>query len=111
MSTTIIVAIITLVGSILTSSGFLYLRENRESISVKTLSETIGQLEKDRDTMRMRIDALENALRISVSEKIEIESYANVCKRAFNYGITCSIDRDECPIVIKFKELNKQLGK
>lgn len=90
----------------------LYYRENRnrkvaetKAIEIDTLTQVIDQLKKDRDSMRIEIDELKNALRVSDTEKITIERDLNIHKRALGCRVNCPIEI--CPIENKINELIK----
>lgn len=93
--------------------SFLYYRENKnrkvaetKAIEITSLTKTIEQLERDRDTMREEIDFLKNSLRVSDAEKITIERDLNIHKRAIGCRVNCPVT--VCPIENKIKELNNK---
>ena len=112
MITTLIMLIGALGGLSAVIVSVLYFRENRnrkraeiKAIEIDSLTIVIEQLKKDRDSMRVEIDNLKQALRMSDSEKILIEKDLNCYVRAFNCRVEC--DKEVCPIEDKISKLKK----
>ena len=74
-----------------------------KAIEIKSLTDLVHELQRDRDSMRKEIDELRNALRVSDAEKVSIEHRNNVYQRAINDRILCG--KDVCPIFEKLKLL------
>ena len=74
-----------------------------KAIEIKSLTDLVHELQRDRDSMRKEIDELRNALRVSDAEKVSIEHRNNVCQRAVNDSILC--EKVVCPILEKLKLL------
>ena len=74
-----------------------------KAIEIKSLTDLVHGLQRDRDSMRKEIDELRNALRVSDAEKVSIEHRNNVYQRAVNDSILC--EKDVCPILEKLKLL------
>ena len=74
-----------------------------KAIEIKSLTDLVHELQRDRDSMRKEIDELRNALRVSDAEKVSIEHRNNVYQRAVNDGMLC--EKEVCPILEKLKLL------
>ena len=74
-----------------------------KAIEIKSLTDLVHELQRDRDAMRKEIDELRNALRVSDAEKVSIEHRNNVYQRAINDRILC--EKEACPILEKLKLL------
>ena len=74
-----------------------------KAIEIKSLTDLVHELQRDRDSMRKEIDELRNALRVSDAEKVSIEHRNNVYQRAVNDRLLC--EKDVCPIFEKLKLL------
>ena len=86
-----------------------------DSTEIKNLREVINVLSKAKDDLEQksksqdtRIGALENALGIKNAEIVVIETENNKRKRAMASQPICEIYEKDCPIIIKYKELNKE---
>lgn len=110
--------IIAIIGAVGGLSGiftlFAYYRKvgkkydlENEATEISSLKEIIKVLENSKTALEARVTALEQALGIKNAEIVKIETENNKRERAMSCQSLCETKPAKCPIILKYKELNK----
>lgn len=83
--------------------------DRSEIDNLKIIIEEIGKdrdaTRTDRDALRSDVNRLEKRINDFEVSYIEIEKENHIYKRAGNAGYGCEVEREKCPIHLKFYEL------